>query len=103
MILQRTMLPALLNRLAFLFLMLLALTFAFEIPLSSKVANADLTNVKVLEVLVIGCWILSRLASRNWPRIPHLLILPVILWLVTLTISTVLVPDLLSHTIRFMS
>ncbi len=104
MTLQRARLPALFfDRLAFLFLMLLALSFPFELSLSSKVADADLTNVKIVEVLVIGCWLLSRIASRTLSRFPRGLALAVVLWLAALTISTLLAPDLLAHTVRFMS
>jgi len=87
-----TKLPAFLDRLAFLFLILLALTFAFEIPLRGKVGDADLTNVKILEVLLIGCWIVSQLAARKLPHFPKVLVLPVLLWLAALTISTLLAP-----------
>src|SRR5258708_10789732 len=103
MTLQRARLPALFfDRLAFLFLMLLALSFPFELSLSSKVADADLTNVKIVEVLVIGCWVLSRIASRTLPRFPRGLALSVALWLAALTVSTLLAPDLLARTVRLM-
>src|SRR5260221_13070458 len=99
MTLQRARLPALFfDRLAFLFLMLLALSFPFELSLSSKVADADLTNVKIVEVLVIGCWLLSRIASRPLPRFLRGLALAVVLWLAGLTISTLFSPISFNHT-----
>ncbi len=94
---------AFLDRLAFVCLCALALTFAFELAIGSTLADATVTNVKLLLIVVIGCWILSRAASGVWPRFPRSLALPVILWLATLLISTLLAPDYLTHTIRFMS
>jgi hypothetical protein len=97
----RMALPAILERLAFAFLILLALTFPLEIPLGSQLVA--FTNLEVLEILVVSCWILSHIISKTLPRLPRKLVLPVVLWLAVLTISTLLAPDALSHTIRFMS
>src|SRR5262245_20741714 len=96
---QSTMLSVFLERLAFALLVALALTFAFEIPFGSSVAEATLTNVKILDAAVIGCWTLSRLASWRWPRVPRPLALPIVLWVVVLAISTLLAPAYLSHTV----
>ncbi len=41
---QRIALPIFLDRLAFVLLVLLALTFAFEIPFGSKLTDASVTN-----------------------------------------------------------
>lgn len=93
-----------LDRLAFAFLILLALTFAFEAPLGGKIAGeATLTTDKVLQVLVIGSWLASRRLARTPLQTPRQLILPVLLWLAALLVSTVFAPASFSHTIRFLS
>jgi len=96
------------DRVAFVCLTLLALTFVFEAPIGGlqvgvAALSDSLTTVKILEGLVIATWALSRVFAGTWPDLPRRLILPVTLWLIALIVSTALAPDYLMHTLRFLS
>jgi hypothetical protein len=93
----------LLDRAAFGALLLLAVFFAFENTRPLIVTDlAVLTNVEALLVVTIVLWLLSRLAAGRALRYPRLLVLPILLWLTLLFLSTALAPDFQDKALLFM-
>lgn len=95
-------LPAILERMAFIALLLLSLTFPFErmrplIGLNGLV----ITNVEAVLLFGLGTWVLACLAARRWPLTPSRLALPVIAWLVVLLVSTMTAPSHRLEALKF--
>jgi hypothetical protein len=94
-----------LHQAAFIALLLLALLFTLE-PVQELVTVGDLvafSPVELLLLLGIGLWLLARLVTRTLPAIPHVLAVPVVLWLAVLLVSALLAPDHRLHSLKFFS
>jgi hypothetical protein len=88
---------------AFVLLVVLSAVFAFELtrPLVNSGPIA-LTNVETVAVLVIAFWLLAQLTQRKPIQVPRQLWLPSLVWLLLLTISTILAPSYHDRALLFM-
>ncbi len=91
------------ERAAYFLLVLLAATFAFELtrPLVTG-RSVIFTNVETVAVTAIFLWLLSQLINRKSIRVPQQLALPLIAWLIILTLSTLMAPAYSEKALLFM-
>ena len=84
-----------LDQAAFVALALLALGFAFEWirPVVVLRGGLALTSVELVLLTGLGLWAAARVAGWRRPQSPPGLALPALLWLIVLTISSLLAPD----------
>lgn len=92
-----------LDRAAFGALLLLGAIFAFEStqPLI-KTGTTILTNVETLLLVTILLWLSSRLVAGRSIQYPRRLVLPGLLWLTVLFVSTALAPAFQDKALLFM-
>jgi hypothetical protein len=93
----------LLDRAAFAALLLLSALFAFES--TRPLIQADLTvltNVETVLVVTIVLWLSSRLAAGRAVRYPRRLVIPILLWVTLLFVSTALAPAFQDKALIFM-
>jgi len=64
-------------------------------------ADLRLTNLGLLVMLTLGCWLLALLVGRRWPRVPRAVAVPAALWLLALTLSAVHAPTYQSQALAF--
>ena len=85
-------------------LMLLALTFGYELvdPLVDLGGFMVMTNVEIVLVLALGLWLLARIATRRWPAVPGPLVAPIVVWLLVLLISTLTAPSHRGEALKFL-
>src|SRR5688572_8126587 len=78
---------------AFGLLIVLGVGFAVEFrePVL-RVGGLAFTNVEGLMVLVFVAWLGSRLFAGQVPNAPRVLIMPLVVWLLVLALSTIFAP-----------
>ena len=71
---------------------LTAFSVGFEYVQPSITFSDDLrlTNLRLVLALALALWLLSCARTRRWPRLPRVVGLPVVLWLVALQVSAML-------------
>lgn len=91
-----------LDRLAFMTLLALAASFAFEVvePLF-HIAGLSFTNIRTLLFVSIGLWAVSHLAAGSRPNLPRGFVVASLLWIFALVVATLLAPANRDHAFQF--
>lgn len=92
-----------LDRAAFALLIAVGLCFAIEFrqPVLS-IGGMVLTNIEALMALTFAAWIGARVMASQMPRVPSMLIAPMLAWLAALILSTVFAPAYQRQAVLFL-